>query len=515
MFSKRYSIPKNDRTNERGIAMLLCLFALLLLTGLGLALMYMSDTEQAVNNNYRDAQSAYFAAQAGLQDARVWLMAKAATTPSAMPAAGANTGVTYLLNPKGGESVQPWSTTSTYFDTELCNESFSSAGVSATGWSVPCASVPSGTYYKTVNSGDPNRATSKAMDYKWVRITWKANQNSAPYYVSGTTASNTPVCWTGTKQMLMPAGFASCEAASDQLTTVYRLTSFAVAPAGTRRMLQMEVATNPPFMTNAAVDSQDHVTLNGQLDVNGYDYCNCNCTTTKSGGTSTTTCTDRAGKTCDRSKWAIYASSTVDTANKSETLVAGQSPAVAQNQPWIYDIPGLINSYKDGAVNVTKAPYNWSCTGTPSNCGTHSGLNYGIPPAFPPSPVDNPTYDSTFGSCSGGVGPGCPSPQVTYVPGDAKLTASSNGNGILIVDGDLEINGGLQFYGLVLVKGVIKFTGGGADKTNIYGAVLAGQESYVDNVLGGSAVINFNSCALKQNTGNKPPTMINFHEMSY
>jgi hypothetical protein len=510
MFSKRSGTTKHDRTNEHGIAMLLCLFALLLLTGLGLALMYMSDTEQAVNNNYRDAQSAYFAAQAGLQDARVWLMAKAATTPSAMPVAGANTGVTYLTNPKGGETVEPWTASNPYFDTQLCNESFSSAGVGATGWSVPCASVPSGTYYKSVNSGDPNRATSKAMDYKWVRITWKANQNSAPYYVSGTTASDTPVCWTGTKQTLMPAGFANCEAASASLTTVFRLTSLAVAPAGTRRMLQMEVATNPPFITNAAVDSQDHVTLNGKLDVNGYDYCTCNCTTDKKG---VTTCVDRAGKTCDRDKWAIYASSTVDTANPSENLIAGPNPPVAQNQPWIYDIPGLISSYKDGAKDVTKPPYNWTCSG--GNCGTHSGGVFGVPPAFPPSPVDNPLYDSSYGSCSGGVGPGCPSPQVTYIPGNAQLTAGSAGNGILIVDGDLDIHGGLQFYGLVLVKGVIKFTGGGSDKTNIFGAVLAGQESYVDNVLGGSAVINFNSCALKQNTGNKPPTMINFHEMSY
>ena len=105
--------------------------------------------------------------------------------------------------------------------------------------------------------------------------------------------------------------------------------------------------------------------------------------------------------------------------------------------------------------------------------------------------------------------------QITYVPGDLKITAGSIGNGILVVDGDLEINGGLQFYGLILVKGVISFTGGGSDKTNIYGAVLAGQQSLVDTVLGGSAVIAYDSCALAQKKAPRPPNSIAFRELSY
>jgi len=105
--------------------------------------------------------------------------------------------------------------------------------------------------------------------------------------------------------------------------------------------------------------------------------------------------------------------------------------------------------------------------------------------------------------------------QITYVPGNLKITSSSQGNGILVVDGDLEINGGLQFYGLILVKGVISFTGGGADKTNIFGAVLAGQQSLVDVDLGGSATINYDSCALVQKKAPRPPTAIAFRELPY
>jgi formylmethanofuran dehydrogenase subunit C len=107
------------------------------------------------------------------------------------------------------------------------------------------------------------------------------------------------------------------------------------------------------------------------------------------------------------------------------------------------------------------------------------------------------------------------STQITYVPGNVQLTGNAQGNGILIVDGDLDIHGGLNFYGLILVKGDIKFTGGGSNAVNVYGAVLAGQESYVDNTLGGSASIHFDSCALKHNLIATPPRMMAFRELTF
>ena len=65
------------------------------------------------------------------------------------------------------------------------------------------------------------------------------------------------------------------------------------------------------------------------------------------------------------------------------------------------------------------------------------------------------------------------------------------------------------------MKGVISFTGGGSDKTNIFGAVLAGQQSLVDVDLGGSATINYDSCALVQKKAPRPPNAIAFRELPY
>ena len=103
--------------------------------------------------------------------------------------------------------------------------------------------------------------------------------------------------------------------------------------------------------------------------------------------------------------------------------------------------------------------------------------------------------------------------QITYVPGNVHLSGNAQGNGVLVVDGNLDINGGLQFYGLIIVRGVISFTGGGSAGVNIYGAVLAGQQSYVDTTLGGSANIYFNFCALPQGSRDQPPRVLSFREL--
>jgi len=548
------------KRKQRGVALLIAIFALLLVTGIALAMLAMSDTETSINANYRDSQKAYFSALAGIQEARVRILAENTNVVSGgsggvlpnggtagMPANSNATGVVYILNSNGTDTIQPWTTTDNFYDDELCHESYPS--LSAT-WNdvnkqlsnVNCTTTPGASgWYTTKTSTDPNTGTSAALDYKWVRISEKENRSSWPFNVADTSVSannNTPVCWDGLKQFPLPSTMSSCtdHSTGNYYESVYRVASLARTKLGTRRMVLAEVANTPPLMTNAAVDSQDHVTLNGQLNVNGFDACSCNlgtfgnngynmnsCTGTTTGSGSnqvtTYTCPDRAPLHCDNTKYAIYAAGSVDNPNSSESIVAGPNPPIAQSQPWNYDIPGLINTYKSGAVPVTGSPYNYTCTANTYNsggnltangsCGTHASGTFGVPPPFPP------TYDSTGALTYPSNTSPVPASQVTYVPGDLQMTGGSVGSGILIVDGDLDIHGGLQFYGLILVRGVVKFTGGGSDSTNIFGAVLAGQESYVDNTLGGSASINFSSCALKQNQTPQPPRLISIREATY
>ena len=526
---------------ERGVALLIALFALMLLAAVAFQMMFVADTETLVNRNFRDSQRAYDAAWSGLQEVRERLMPENVIphrilAPTALP--GVPGSIVYVTNPRTGEAIDP-TVAGTFFDNELCHENFVGLGLANPGTGIPCTAGPPSGAVTYVASDAPFTNTSGALDYKWVRITMKANntayQGAGTYgLVTGAAADNTiPICWDGANQALKPANYAACDidpalipnppaGGWPTLKTVYVVTTLAVTPTGARRMAQMEVALDPPTITNAAVDSQDHVNLVGQLTVNAYDNCNCaevkSCDKFgKNPGTGINACkpplyVDQPGKICDKSKYGIYSSSTVDNPGASESIISGlddpntpQNEGIAQNEKWVYDIPGLIDRYKNEptVVSVANSPYSYSCTGAPLNCGTQTSQTFGVPPTFPPTPPENP------------IGPPSMSSQITYVPGNLKITSSSMGNGILVVDGDLEINGGLQFYGLILVKGVISFTGGGADKTNIFGAVLAGQQSLVDVDLGGSATINYDSCALVQKKAPRPPNAIAFRELPY
>jgi hypothetical protein len=496
------------RRNERGIALLLCILSLMVLTGIAIGMMYMTDSETMINANYRSSQQAYFSALSGLQSVRE-RMTPANLAPHLIVGPGATPGnplsVVYVVNPGAADVVDLAAITTAnnpFYDNELCTE------MAAQGQA--CANAAAS--YAPLVPEDPSSANPPylgTVNYKWVRITAKANGAAAPYYTNGSAngggvAPGTQICWNGSSEV--PAsklGVGNCAlgGAPPAWNPVYQLTSFAVTPSGSSRMLQMEVALDPPLSTHGAVDSQDHVTLNGQLSINAYDFCTCQCTAFDNHG-NCTAWGNKPGKTCDASKYAIYSASTVDNPNGSETFVSGQNPAVVQNQPWTWDMDALMSRYTSdpNTKNVTQAPYNWSCTG--GACGTQAGPTFGVPPTLPPSPPDNP------------VGVGQYS-QVTFVPGDLQVTGGTVGNGVLVVDGDLDIHGGLQFYGLIIVKGVIKFTGGGSDHTNIYGAAIAGEESLVDNVLGGSANISYDYCALPQPDRTKPPRTLAFRELNF
>ena len=63
----------NRLKKQKGMALIVALLALVLLAAIGIGLMFMADTENSINNNYRDAQKAYFAARAGAENVRLLL----------------------------------------------------------------------------------------------------------------------------------------------------------------------------------------------------------------------------------------------------------------------------------------------------------------------------------------------------------------------------------------------------------------------------------------------------------
>ena len=528
------------RRRERGIALLMALFVLLILSAIGLGMMYMANTETNVNANYRSSMRAYYAAIAGLEEARDRIRSNTAIPIRAPASTPTSTGGTiYIVNPYvngAGNTVtpQPWSSSDPFWDREYCHEFAVAQGGAVntdTGVGAACADIPFGTTswhgYHTggastyigpnwqnntyVPSISPNTGTADALDYRWVRIQVKTNYSTNPVCVNGPSIAcstsaqqGTAVCWDGFHELLAPSAGTNCTLTSVATYPVYLLTSLAVTNSGSRRMLQMEVADNPPLITNAALDTNDFVTVNGSsVTVNGFDNCKCACTVAVGGAAPT--CTDRTtGTSCTGNTYSIYSSQSITTSG-TPALVAGTSPAVAQNQPFPYDVAALINKYskQGGVVSTTGAPYNIGCTaGTPyQNCGQlNAGALGTLPNPFPPTDPNNPV---------GIVN------QITYVPGSFDLQAHTQGAGVLIVNGDLTIHGGLEFYGLIIVQGVLTFSGSGlGQQSNVIGSIVAGNGSVADSLSGGINV-QYDKCALQQTKQAQPLQVLSTRELSY
>src|SRR5687767_14303162 len=94
------------RNQERGIALLVAMFTLVLLSVIGLGLMYSTNMETVINANYRDKQLAMYGALSGSQEARDRLQPAnpTVTVPTELPTLS-NHQVIYIINPKGGETV--------------------------------------------------------------------------------------------------------------------------------------------------------------------------------------------------------------------------------------------------------------------------------------------------------------------------------------------------------------------------------------------------------------------------
>ena len=90
----------NCSKHESGMALILALLALLLISAVGMGMIYMSTTETSINNNYKDTQLAFFAMRAGLEEMRD-RMRNNSVNPIVLPATmpGAANSILYIVNP--------------------------------------------------------------------------------------------------------------------------------------------------------------------------------------------------------------------------------------------------------------------------------------------------------------------------------------------------------------------------------------------------------------------------------
>ncbi len=229
--SARNSIRRDPR--EAGIALLISIFILLLISVVAISLLVSSGTESAIAGNYRAATAVYYAALAGLEEGRGRLSPKdpnsfkSTAPPGFLPAPGAPFAVgspVYIINAAG---VAPWDPTSAYPDTEFQSE-------------FPLATYPMPNPAPNVTSVS-NAGGIQGPSYKWVRINGVSEQ-SLNINFDDNPNSTTPVYYDGTR-------FTNDPSSGNQ---VVEITSLAVLPNGSQKMVQYLVAsvpiTLPPFL---------------------------------------------------------------------------------------------------------------------------------------------------------------------------------------------------------------------------------------------------------------------------
>src|SRR5258707_226535 len=438
---------KKPSNAEQGFALIIALLTLLLISAALMGMLIMSNTETNVRANFRDEQTAYFASKGGIEEARDRMRSTAtnsltpkATLGTALP--GGLNGVLYVTNPAAGELVTPWLTTGTNYPDDEINKELNCTGT-----------APTGTWYVPAQSASTAYAAAPILPWKWVRVMAKINKSDTGCTrvtsVDGN-VNNNRICWNGTNEISTAA--ASCKTANPSYTPVYELTALAVTTSGSRRMRQYEASQTPfPSIPGAFVFDGSNPSFNppnsSAFSVSGTDVAQ--------GPTAGVGC-DAAVNQPALGAYDNPSAGTLDTAMVGPPDRSGQ---YTSSTPYVTTpaVSSVNSSLSSGYINLTTVDGLTKFANTIiAAAGTNVYPNGGVP--------------TNLGTST--------APVINVVNGDYTYTGS--GAGILLVTGQLTLNGNFSYNGLILAigEGAITKSGGGGGTVN--GAMFAAN-LYHDN----------------------------------
>jgi hypothetical protein len=437
-----------DGNSESGIALLIAIFVLLLITAIGAGMIMLTNTEINTSANFRDEQTAFFGAKAGIEEVRDRLRTGASNSLNgSLPVTllGTAGGALYVVNPKNAEADTPWAVNgAAYPDDEVCGE-MAYLGVAYACAGTPVAPVGTTWYTSTTASTAYQTlpaATVPVTSWKWTRVNLKTDYTS-----SGTTATssvdgqalhgNYIVCWTGSNELATPlAGspLTTCSTAGAGYLPVYVMTTLAVTPSGSRRMVQAEAtALTLPTLPGAMI-------FDGPSPVYGDPHSN------------------------------AFGVTGIDQAQGPN---AGAGCPSAVNEPAL----GAFNAAAATALSSTVRPGSYTGaagTGSPSVANVSSSLGALATVGGLEALVSQITMMAAPVNINAStiVNPGTnAAPVINVVTGDVSFSGS--GAGILLVEGNLTMSGAPNFDGLILVIGKGTITKNGGGNGTLDGSLLA------------------------------------------
>jgi len=123
-----------------------------------------------------------------------------------------------------------------------------------------------------------------------------------------------------------------------------------------------------------------------------------------------------------------------------------------------------------------------------------SGGNYKTFPTFAGAACDKANLTNWGDGMNPGTACGSYFP-IIHITGSATLNGDQ-GQGILLVDGNLDIQGSYEFYGIVIIQGELKTSGGGNTEAHLWGGVMAKNATLDTQNISGKATLNYSSCSL-------------------
>jgi len=499
---------------QRGAALLIAIFALLLVSVVAIALIVSSGTDSALASNYRTSTSAYYAAIAGVEEARGRLLP---SDPNYLPLPASPmplTQVVYIINPTGSETVAPNDTTNpaTYPDREYRQE----FGVDVSGRTV--------SIYSSVSpvGGLP------PASYKWVRINAVTEQSLGDPQVPG---SYVDVNGDNTMDTVTPLFYDPANAPTPGLITTFtppatasqalEITSYAVLPNGSQSIAQYVVR---PLVVFPGLTSQSFpaaLTLAGNNVY--YDGPN-------------TASFDIRGQD----------PGVVPDPTRPDQCPGGTSamPAIGYTNNTGSDTP--FTSIKNGATPagnyqgppITPGPPPTAATAPTSISYVHDQMNQNW---LTPLGLEAVVQDITNSADAVLTGPTTPAsfpsgmsasrPMTIVVNGDLDMNGWRNtGFGLLLVTGTLHYDPDATWEGVVLVIGQGNFVSTRGGTGGIDGAVFVAQTRDASGnpltSLGASSFsqtgpgtnagrgINYNSCWVRSAMGPITYKILSFREIN-
>ncbi len=84
---------------------------------------------------------------------------------------------------------------------------------------------------------------------------------------------------------------------------------------------------------------------------------------------------------------------------------------------------------------------------------------------------------------------------VIHITGNARMQSGGVGQGVLLVDGDLDLRGSFVFYGIILVQGSMETQGSG---NRVYGGVMSSNADFESQAFVGGSVVSNSTCAVRR-----------------